>query len=414
MTPINLRRLEFELRRIRRIPLPTLAGKVATKFLGLGLGLALLPVTALLHLAGYRHVTIFTDRIGHLALEPDCLLKEQALGNIPHRKWIMLAPPGRVANEHLLTYWQPHFWIVRSRFACFLIASMSRWGLMRYDVSRYVRAIGKAQAAYRVYTEWCDRLPLLRLTEQDEAWGRQKLQGLGLPEGAWFVCVHAREGGFSPIDEELHSHRNNNIENTISAVQEVTKRGGWVIRIGDPSMRHLPQIPQVIDYAHHHMKSARLDIVLCAKARFFLGNTSGIALVSSAFGVPCALTNMIPAASLWFGKRDISIPKLIWSQHLGRNLRLDELLNSAVATYQYAVLYEADGLQATENNSDDIHNLACEMLDRLDSCFVMNEADETRWMKVEVLLNHKHYSYRSAARFGVSFLRNHPELLPHA
>lgn len=83
MMPINHIRLKFELRRIRNMPILTLLGKAASKLLGHILGLLLLPVTALLHLADFRHVTIFTDRIGHLALEPDCLLKEQMLGHIP-------------------------------------------------------------------------------------------------------------------------------------------------------------------------------------------------------------------------------------------------------------------------------------------------------------------------------------------
>jgi hypothetical protein len=273
MTPINLRRLEFELRRIRRIPLPTLAGKVATKFLGLGLGLALLPVTALLHLAGYRHVTIFTDRIGHLALEPDCLLKEQALGHIPNRKWIMLAPPGRVANEHLLTYWAPHFLIVRSQAVCFLIACMSRWGLLRYDISHYARVQGRAQESFRIYSTWADRSPMLILNADDCIWRKSALQWLGLPEGAWFVCVHAREGGYSPTDEVLHAHRNSDIENLIPAMKYIVASGGWVVRVGDSSMKPLPTMSNVIDYAHHPLKSPRLDVILGASCKFILGST---------------------------------------------------------------------------------------------------------------------------------------------
>lgn len=412
ITKLNLHRLNFEWQRIRRIPLPTLVGKAIAKLFGLGLGLTLLPLTVLLHLLGYRHVTIFTDRIGHLALEPDCLIKEQTLGRIPCRKWIMLAPPGRVANEHLLNYWKAHFHIVRNRFACFLIASMSRWGLMRYDVSHYARAIGKVQAAYRIYTEWGNRLPLLQLTKEDETWGNEMLEQLGIPKGAWFVCVHAREGGYSPIDEELHSHRNSHIENTIPAIQEIVRRGGCVIRIGDPTMRPMPALPKVIDYAHHPLKSDRLDIVLCAQASFLLGNTSGIASVSTAFGIPCALTNMIPVSTLWFTERDISMPKLVWSKHLSRCLRLDELLGSAKANDQYAALYESHGLQVMENCSDDIRSLVCEMLDRLDGHFAVTPEDEARLRSIESLLNGTHYAYGSPAGFSVSFLRNHPELLP--
>jgi len=412
MTKINLNRLEFEWRRIRQIPLPTLVGKATAKLLGLGLGLTLLPVTVLLHLLGYRHVTIFTDRIGHLALEPDCLLKEQALGTIPHRKWIMLAPPSRVANEHLLTYWQPHFHIVHNYFACFLLASMSRWGLMRYDISHYARAIGKAQAAYRIYSEWGGRLPTLNLTPEDEAWGKEMLQSLGVPEGAWFVCAHAREAGFSPIDEELHKHRNSRIGNLAEAMREVIRRGGWIIRMGDSSMHTLSSMDKVIDYAHHTLKSDRLDIVLCAKAKFFLGNTSGIAYVSSVFGVPCALANLIPVATLGFNSSDISIPKLIQSQTDHRYMNFDEILGSDIANYQYASQYDARGLAVIENSSADICLLVTEMLDRLEGRFVETRQDRERQAAIRNLFTKDHYAFCSASGLSTLFLRAHTELLP--
>lgn len=380
MQKINVHRLQFEWRRINQMNFCALSGKVIIKLLSLTIGLLMLPITLVLHAIGYRHVTVFTDRIGHLALEPDCLLKEQALGNIPHRKWIMLAPPGRVANEHLLSYWQPHFRIVRDKAVCLLIASMSRWGLMRYDIDHYIRAIGKAQAAYRVYSEWGSRPPLLQLTSEDDTWCDEMLEQLGIPKDAWFVCVHAREAGFSPIDEELHNHRNSHIENTFLAIAEIVRRGGWVVRMGDPSMHPLPQLKQVLDYAHHPNKSSRMDVLLCAKAKFFLGNSSGITFLSSAFGVPCALANLIPIATLGFNDFDISIPKLIRSQASNRYLRFNETLNSAIANYQYASLYKADDLDVVENSADDIFLLVSEMLDRLEEdAFKIKQISELQY-----------------------------------
>lgn len=114
-------------------------------------------------------------------------------------KWIMLAPPGRVANEHLINYWTPHFLIIRNPIACFLIRNMSRWGLMRYDIAHYLRAIGKTQASYRIYAEWSNREPLLKLTTEDGArasrcwrsWACRKTLGS-------FVCNPPKEPAFLP------------------------------------------------------------------------------------------------------------------------------------------------------------------------------------------------------------------------
>jgi len=404
-------RLRFEAQRISRLPLQILAGKALVKLAGVVFGTALLPITTVLHLLGYRHVTFFTDRIGHLALEPDCLLKEQALGLLPQRKWILLAPLKRIANEHLLNYWEPHFIVLRSSLCCFLVDNMSRYGLMRHDIGHYIRKIGMTQDAFRIYEAWGDRSPLLKTNAEDEQWGTLMLRKLGLPDQAWFVCVHAREGGYSPIDETLHSYRNSNIENTIPAMQEIIRRGGWVIRIGDPTQRKLPVMEKVIDYAHHPLKSDRLDILLCAKTRFLLGNTSGIALVSSAFGVPCAQTNMIPLGALWFNAFDISIPKLIRNKSSNKILTINDVLGSEIATYQFSSQYKACGLVVEENNPEDIRCLTVEMLDQLEGKLTESEHDLTLRLRVRALFKQGHYAYKTRANFSLTFLKNHPELL---
>lgn len=403
--------LAFEWRRIRRYDFAELAARAARRAMSLGLGLALLPLTVVLHFLGVRRVMVFTDRIGHLALEPDCLLKDLALGHVPRRRRFMLALPGRVANDHLLAYWEAFIPVVRHRAACFVLESMTRWGLMREDISRYLLSVRHAQRAYRVHAEWGSRPPLLSLTEDDRRWGADQLARLGVPPGAWFACVHVREPGFSPSDEELHSHRNGDIEAALPAIQEIVDRGGWVLRIGDPTMRQLPKMPRVIDYAHDRAKSERLDIVVCASARFILGNTSGIALVGTVFGVPCAVANLIPIPTLWFGPRDIGIPKLLWSARERRHLSLEEIMNSEIAGFRYAALYDEAGLRPDENEAEDIKALACEMMDRLEGCYAESDGDLARRRYVRALFRPDHYAFGSCATFGASYLRRHAETL---
>src|SRR5256885_8476241 len=59
------------------------------------------------------------------------------------------------------------------------------------------------------------------------------------------------------------------------AVQEITRRGGWVVRLGDPTMEPFPPTPAVIDYAHSRLKSPATDVFLCGACRFFIGVASG-------------------------------------------------------------------------------------------------------------------------------------------
>lgn len=370
-----------------------------------------MPLTLFMHLAGYRVVKMFTERIGHLAVEPDCLLKEVRLGQLADRKWVLLVPDKRIANQHLLAYWAPYFRLVRSPILAFILGSMSRWWLLRHDMKYCIRAIGQAQRIYQVYADWAERPPLLSLTQDDQQWGEAMLRKLGIPPGAWFVCIHAREGGFSPIDEELHSYRNSDIAALIPAVLDIVRRGGWVVRLGDQSMAPLPALPQTIDYAHHALRSARMDVVLCAKARFILASTSGIALVGTIFGVPCALVNMVPITALGLGSRDLSIPKLHWSLPLGRYLTFAEVFSSVVACGQYSALYQQADIRLEDNSPEDIEELVDEMFAELSGHPQTNPQQLALQQRFQNLMLPKHYSFGGAAKTGAHFLQRHKELL---
>jgi putative glycosyltransferase (TIGR04372 family) len=382
--------------------------KLLLKIIGIAIGATLFPITVILHFKGFRRVNIFTDRIGHLAIEPDCLLKEEALGKTRKRRWILLAPPNRVSNEHLLTYWDPYFYIVRNKILCFFINNMSNYKLMNYDVGKYIRNIGGPQSAYGVYREWGDREPILKLTEEDQLWGNQMLSQIGVPKGAWYVCVHARDGGYSTIDEQIHKHRNSNIRHTIPAIKEIVKKGGWVIRIGDKSMPPLPKLANVIDYAKMNVKTSRLDIILCAKARFIIGNTSGINLVGTIFGVPCALTNMIPMSAIGMHKNDISIFKYHWSVKEDRYLKLKEVLATNISRFQYSIMFDKEKIILHENTPDDIKELTIEMINLLEKKYdkkiiKLNSA-------IPRLFKKRHYSFGSASMISYRILKKNKTL----
>lgn len=393
------------------MPLLTLAMKAIAKLIGIAVWILLLPLTAIFHAVGYRRVDIFLDRIGHLAIEPDCLLKEQALGLIPKRKWVLLAPSYRVANDHMLTYWEPYFFVIRNRFFCFIVQSTARWGLCFYSTSHYMRAIGFTQAAYRIYHDWDNRPPIIKLSEDDITWGNMQLEAMGLPKDAWFVCLHVREGGFSPIDEALHKHRNATLENTFLAVDNIVRRGGWVIRLGDPSMTQMPSMPNTIDYAHHQLRSPRLDIFLCAQSRFILGNTSGIALVGTVFGVPSALANMIPITAMGYGPSDICIPKLIWSCSDKYYVGLDKLRSIGLGSAQYYSQYVELNFKVEENTPQDILELTIEMFDSLTENYESNTKRTSLQRKFTEKFCDGDYAFGTSSKVGARFLAKHQSSL---
>lgn len=404
-------RIQIRWERIKQEGIARTAASLAALALAIGVWSVLLPVTVILHLAGLRRLTVIGGRIGHLAAEVDCFLKLKGLGEIRQdRRYFLAIPFDRVANTHLLAYWREKLPVVSHPLIARLLEIMSRWVFMREDISSYVLSLDQSVDIFRVNAAWGRRPPILCLSDKDREWGQAVLRGLGIPEGAWFVCIHVREPGFSPNDESAHAHRNGSIEAVIPAIREIVRRGGWCIRMGDSSMRPMPSLENVIDYAHHALRSPRMDVILCAQCRFFLGNTSGLAFVSAAFGVPSALANMIPFSALGLLPDDISIPKLLWSERENRYLDSDEIMNSEIANFRYARLYESAGIRVDENSPEDIVALVAEMLDRLDGRFSESADDRQLRERFNALLRPGHYSYGSATGLATSFLRNHRAL----
>ena len=169
----------------------------------------------------------------------------------------------------------------------------------------------------------------------------------------------------------------------------------------------MPKMERVIDYAHHPARSPEMDIFLCASCRFFLGNTSGLFIASSVFGVPSALTNMVPFASMGFSPRDLSMPKLIRSSRDARLLKASEILGSPVANYRMSGHYRETGLELIENSADEITDLVEEMLENLDGKATRGEAVDELQSRFRSLLHIDHYCYGSASNVSARFLARH-------
>ena len=144
-------------------------------------------------------------------------------------------------------------------------------------------------AASRIQKEWEQnkRFPLLAITQAEKTWLDAFLAKLGLPLNAWFVCLHVREAGFhKQWNSKLPAMRDSEIEDYYPAIQEIVNAGGWVLRMGDPSMKPIPRMRNVIDYAHSAHRVPLADILLAASCRFFLGTNSGFATIPAIYGIP--------------------------------------------------------------------------------------------------------------------------------
>ncbi|MBX3503165.1 MAG: TIGR04372 family glycosyltransferase [Alphaproteobacteria bacterium] len=345
------------------------------------------------------------ERIGHLALEPDCYAKDKMLAR-RREITVLLADPDKIANPCLLELWRQHYIVVRSPRLMRFLRPLQQYPFLDRFLIAYAVAINDTATCYTTHRNWGRRDPLLKLPPPQRQAGRALLAKMGVPEGAWFVCVHSREGGYSPHDEHLHSYRNSDIHDYVPAMQAIVAAGGWCIRVGDPTMRPLsPPISGVIDYALSPHKSAGMDVFLAAECRFMLGNSSGLYILAATFGKPCALANQAPLSGVYgIGIDDLAIPKRL--KRDGAFLSVGSLLRSPAGNYRFSEQYEEEGLEIVNNTPAEILALTTEMLERLGGAAVYTADDEARQDRFRSLFAKGHYSYGAASRIGRDFLRN--------
>lgn len=182
---------------------------------------------------------------------------------------------------------------------------------------------------------------------------------MGLPRDAWFVCLHVREGGYRG---DWENKVNSNIGNYLGAIKEITQRGGWVVRLGDPTMTKLPILDQVIDYPFHPGRSAIMDVYLVKECSFYVGVGSGTLDTAFLLGKPVVMTNSLQWINgLPLRHGDIAIFKHVYSQSEKRFISIQEWLQRAsMITTEHL---SSPDWQLVENSDAEITSAVKERLD---------------------------------------------------
>lgn len=364
-----------------------------------------------IRLLPYEWVTQF----GHIGLL-DSYKKMGDLGTIVKANYVLLAPREKVSNSDYLAYWDRYFCIVRNEEIV-------------NDLFPYQRYIGDqfmalpsdgplaepwTRAAAQTQIEWAERGygPLLQLEEQHKTEGQKSLSKLGLPPGAWYVGLHVREGGFYGDGAgTISEHRSANVADYFGAIEEVTSRGGWVVRLGDTSMTPLPVLPNVIDYVQSAEKSALMDLFFLATSRFIIGTTSGLSTVAMSFGTPMLLVNCISNDwQIWTEDTDF-IVKQVYDLSERRYLSLAETYRQPFQGYlvNHALLARR-GFAIHSNTASDIRAAVRNKLDIVLGVTARSGEDHPLMQRYREALSDNPFMF-GAAKPTLPFLEAHPELL---
>ena len=367
-----------------------------------------------------HHIVIGIGSTVHI----DTYIKAGILGLRQSSRAILLLEPflkREIVNPCMLEYWSHHIEFIDDPDK--LRALRPLQDKLAFDICGPMRLGEKTipwghSAAVLVQHQWLhqQRTPLLKLTPEHVARGRKELRNIGIPEDAWFVTAHVREGNFGRHRFE-EPYRDANIKTYFAGFQSVTDVGGWVIRLGDSSMPQISPMRNVFDYAHSAYKSDWMDVFLSAAARFMIGTSSGMSCVSYAFGVPIAMTNYLSTSTLYPDCDSLFLPKLLRHLADGEYVNFRQQMSLPLSIVNSSGMFRNRfGLEVVPNTSEDIRDLIIEMLEKLGGVVCYNHEDtvlqnrfRTITAEMETLPGLPGVAVPS--RIGRNFLARHKHLL---
>lgn len=356
---------------------------------------------------------LWARHIGHTATM-DYVIKLGILEGRRREETILYLPPGSlVANRFLLDQMRTQLQVVESPKELPFCASAVQAVHYDYLGPRLPdrSTVYFWEIAAKTHKRWREegRGPLLSFPNDAEARGWAALRNAGIPEGAWFIALHVREGKWNGRAAGLHGILNCDVTTYLPAISEITARGGWVIRMGDREMTCLPALPNVFDYCHSELRSDWMDIFIAARCRFMLGCSSGPAYVPPLYGVPAILTNWWPPAQRPWHASDIFMPKMIRRGRDGEYLSLSETLDEPFAWCHSRNYLRSKGVAVEDNDPQLIREAVIEMFDRLDGD--VDVAARTSDLRREADRIYKSRSAFGMGQLTAGFLQRYADLI---
>ena len=332
--------------------------------------------------------------VGEMALSFGCLtlLEKQGLTSFPTPK-IYAKPGAKVANSCFLNYWRDHLVFVDrfdeiDNFSAEIEEQSWRfcsWKLPDGSVRHHDDILTYALCRW----ESLDNPPLFSLTKEHRERGEHEAAKLGLPKGAWHVCLHVREEGYHSGHTDLISaDRNAQIESYFPAIEAIVAQGGWVVRMGDASMSPLPPMEGVIDYPFSPHKSDWMDVYLTATSRFLLGTASGLFLIPTFFGVPNVITNQTPLSQRPYSSKDLFIFKRYRDIRDGKIIPLADACDKPLRGTKNAPFLRGIEVDVIDNTADEIKDVTLEMLERLDGISTIDGKTQRQRKAFDQLTGH--------------------------
>lgn len=388
--------------------------KIITNFF---LCLLSIPILLLIYLVSSKFLIRFqpliSNRIGHFAGNTELYLCEKDMKiNTPTQNYLDLFFCHDVCNFQLYKMWKKKInimpkWILYPFFKTNKILSKFFTRLKKHE-------IGNNTFGDKDVLNLMDRSePSLKFSTEEEVVGRKYLSKFNLNENSKFIALSIRDNNYLKNKDKFkdwsyHNYRDQDINNYILALNELTNKGYHIFKMGTKGSNKINSSnPKIIDYANSNLKSDFLDIYLSAKCSFFISGQTGLDAIPRIFRKPIisilTLEENFPACVFSTKEYILFRPKYKKSQ------------NKTINLYEYLALRHEEivGFKDIENHPKEILDIALEVEHRLSNKW-KGFSDEVVFQKkfwdkfTYYFKNNRNivFNGKIKARVGYSYLKN--------
>lgn len=364
-----------------------------------------------------RFGTMLSQRIGHFAIDVEAYLCDRDQEEAIHKRVDIIGCPKPVCNLQLQTMWDrilsitpgAPLWSILDK-SCRFWTREDKHHIKLYDRNTDYRLFMTTEAH-------------LHFTEEEQFRGQKLIEQLCIPPEATWVCLHNRDSAY--LDKSLggrwayHDYRDFSVQTMVSAAEELTRRGYYIVRMGSVVTEQLiSDNTKVIDYASCSHKSDFADIYLLANCAAHIGSDAGIACIPFIFRKPVSYINypLTMLGTLINGK---CYPFPFITKHLLNKekqclLSLREMFEAGLYGASESNKFEEAGIEVIANTPEEIRYLAIEVDERLKGQWQLQPIDEklqNRFWDIFMQYSHQDCIGNIQAPIGTSFLRNNTYLL---
>tara|TARA_A100001015_G_scaffold309905_1_gene410222 strand:+ start:2066 stop:3340 length:1275 start_codon:yes stop_codon:yes gene_type:complete len=400
--------------------------KISTFFFYILLSINLLlfiPILIVIYFLGIFFILRFgpspSTRIGHFAGNFEVYLCELSKGiNKPNKPFIDIFFNYEVCNKQLLKMWKKKI-IFLPRL---LVEPLFKLNKLSIFFSPYfkIHNINMNSLDRDIHNLYDETKPNLNFSIDEEKIGQKYLSQFGLNESSKFVTLTVRdENYFREIlkisDWDRDDFRNQDINNYSLALEELTKRGYFVFRVGKHAKKFNINNSKIVDYANSNDKSDLLDIYLAAKCDFCISGQTGYDGLARVFRKPIVSIMGEPGYFQTFCENQLLLCKHHINIETKKKLNLSETLNKVAFVSRTKELLDQN-IESVDNSPEEIRDVIIEMVDRIENKWKVhnNEKDlQKKFWKIfeDIIINNNKYRLhgRIKSKFSHSFLNNNQD-----